>query len=760
VAALTVTASLLTQTLPSSTTGGASRLAVGTRSSSESTADSDSQFPELLAGLVSTSEAAEGDSHAMPSGVVSRPDLDNAAGTGTPLAGKHPDWHGDAALPSVVPATAIGKRSRERKTAGGRADSTEQSDAVSKPGVLVAQTSAPEQHAVMPAVSMLQMQPTLPAVTAVPNLPAPEDSVSLSSADGEAMAQPSVQMSYRTGGPVVPVVMTAVAHDAKRPTILASLLAVPVVGRKAPANGAAGREGTAGVVPRQSGELRLTSARPANGEEESSGHAAPMAAAQTVAAAEMGLARAVPEAAERGTLPSDGQTSPSSSDAPEANKTRDMPSDSQEQGPFGSAPAVPNPVGLGARPDMGPPVGATNAASALRTPFELLPASPAPTSHPRSADAGVVDAEDKMRVQVDRPSTGTDDTDSSRRYADRMQANEQPSRRPSGSVVAQLLALSGQVPRTVDSIPSARSPKVAPASLTESQVRDTDPQVQAVAAGTPDRGELAFAMQMQAMPAREDAVSGESRERMTTAGESRRIPVTTTERDVPGVEPVGASENHSSLSGDPEQAPARGGRGRRPEEAPPEHAEAPASLAAGKVIPHAVQDAQLRTGTAPERPETAVAKPVRPQDAMESESKPEATSTPALHDLKFEVTGGESRVEVRLSERGGEVKMTVRTPDANLAGTLRENLPALSTRLAESGFKSEAWHPAASSTNEWRHTNQSSAGGASQDANSQPREQNQESRDGAGHRRPRIPQEPVTQKQKGKDFAWLMSSLR
>jgi hypothetical protein len=752
VAALTVTASLLTQTLPSSTTGGASRLAAGTKSSSESTADSDSQFPELLAGLVSTSEAAEGDSHAMPLGVVSRPDLDEAAGPGTPLAGKHAAWHGDAALPSLVPATVIGKRSPERKTAAGHADSTEQSDAVSRLGVLVAQSAAPEQQAVMPMVSTLQMQPTLPSITAVPNPPAPEDSTALSGADGEAMAQPSMQMSYRTGGLGVPVVVTAVAHDAKHPTILASLLAIPLAGRKAPADGAAGRQETAGVGPHQSGELRLTTVRPANSEEESSGHAP---------AAEMVLTPAPSEAAERGTRPSDGQNSEPSSGAPEANKTGDMPSDSQEQGPFGSAPAaVPSPEGLDARPDIGPAATATNAANALRTPFELLPASPAPTSHPRSADAGVVDADDGMRVQADRPSTGTDDTDPSRRPADKVQASEQPSRRSSGSVVAQLLALSGQVPRTVESIPRARSPKAAPASLAESQVRDTDPQVQAVAAGTPDRGELAFAMQIQAMPAREDSVSGESRERMTTAGDSPRIPVTTTERDVPVVEPVGTSENHASLSSDPEQAPARGGRGRRPEEAPPEHAEAPAGLAAGKVIPHAVQDAQLRTGTAPERPETAAAKTVRPQDAMESESKPEAPSTPALHDLKFEVTGGESRVEVRLSERGGEVKMTVRTPDVNLASSLRENLPALSTRLAESGFKSEAWHPAASSTNEWRHTNQSSAGGASQDANSQPREQNQESRDGAGHRRPRIPQEPVTQKQKGKDFAWLMSSLR
>src|SRR5260370_20048616 len=127
VAALTVTASLLAQTLPSSTTGGASRLAAATRSSSESIADSGSQFPVLLAGFVSTSEEAEGDSHA-----------------------------------PVVAATATGKRSPERKTAGGNADSTEQSDAASKLGVPAA---GPEQQAVMPTVSTLQMQPTLPSVT-------------------------------------------------------------------------------------------------------------------------------------------------------------------------------------------------------------------------------------------------------------------------------------------------------------------------------------------------------------------------------------------------------------------------------------------------------------------------------------------------------------------------------------------------------------------------------------------------------------------
>jgi hypothetical protein len=149
---------------------------------------------------------------------------------------------------------------------------------------------------------------------------------------------------------------------------------------------------------------------------------------------------------------------------------------------------------------------------------------------------------------------------------------------------------------------------------------------------------------------------------------------------------------------------------------------------------------------------------------MDGAAKPDAVKATGVHDMKFEVTGGQQRVEVRLSERAGEVKMTVRTADEPLANTLRENLPALSARLAESGFKSEAWHPAASSTDELRHTAESGARGAShdtsKDADAQPRQQDREPPDGAAQRRPKSPQEAAPQKEKGKDFSWLISSLR
>jgi hypothetical protein len=229
-------------------------------------------------------------------------------------------------------------------------------------------------------------------------------------------------------------------------------------------------------------------------------------------------------------------------------------------------------------------------------------------------------------------------------------------------------------------------------------------------------------------------------------------------------EAAAESQTQASLPAEPDHTSARTGRERRLDEAPLEGNGTGAGASAGKTIPQASPDTQVKAEPAPQRPEAADAKPVRPQDAMDRPAEPEALKAPLVRDLKFEVTGGQQRVEVRLSERAGEVKMTVRTADEPLANTLRENLPALSARLAESGFKSEAWHPAASSTDELRHTAESAARGAShhanKDADAQSRQQDREPKDGGAERRPKSPQETAPQKEKGKDFSWLISSLR
>jgi hypothetical protein len=65
---------------------------------------------------------------------------------------------------------------------------------------------------------------------------------------------------------------------------------------------------------------------------------------------------------------------------------------------------------------------------------------------------------------------------------------------------------------------------------------------------------------------------------------------------------------------------------------------------------------------------------------------------PQSIDLKVQGTDN-SEVDVRISQRAGEVQMTVRTPDSDLADSLRQHLPELSDRLAQSGVQGDIWHP-------------------------------------------------------------------
>lgn len=48
------------------------------------------------------------------------------------------------------------------------------------------------------------------------------------------------------------------------------------------------------------------------------------------------------------------------------------------------------------------------------------------------------------------------------------------------------------------------------------------------------------------------------------------------------------------------------------------------------------------------------------------------------------------RVELNIAERGGEVRVAVRTPDPHVRQTLRAELPALVERLEQGGYRAEA----------------------------------------------------------------------
>lgn len=67
----------------------------------------------------------------------------------------------------------------------------------------------------------------------------------------------------------------------------------------------------------------------------------------------------------------------------------------------------------------------------------------------------------------------------------------------------------------------------------------------------------------------------------------------------------------------------------------------------------------------------------------------------SVRDISLKLTNqDQSSVQVRLSERAGELHVSVRTPDAGLTRGLREGLSDLVGRLEQSGYRTETWRPA------------------------------------------------------------------
>jgi hypothetical protein len=81
----------------------------------------------------------------------------------------------------------------------------------------------------------------------------------------------------------------------------------------------------------------------------------------------------------------------------------------------------------------------------------------------------------------------------------------------------------------------------------------------------------------------------------------------------------------------------------------------------------------------------ADARPVAPTDTPEAPAP-----TPARQfDLTVPNDAGH-QVDIRISQRGDDVQITVRTPDGDLAQSLRHNLPELSATLSRNGLREEA----------------------------------------------------------------------
>lgn len=155
-----------------------------------------------------------------------------------------------------------------------------------------------------------------------------------------------------------------------------------------------------------------------------------------------------------------------------------------------------------------------------------------------------------------------------------------------------------------------------------------------------------------------------------------------------------------------------------------------------------------------------------PQDLPPSPGSgpiPDVPPRPTLSSraIEFQLESGAGRVAVRVADRAGSVTVDVRTPDSRLASTLRGDLPELASRIEQTGYRAEIWHPAAASQplQSPERLRLAASPVPSQDSQNQsPRDQGQPRDDGQNDSGESS--HPEFRKQDRKDFQWLFTSIR
>jgi hypothetical protein len=152
-----------------------------------------------------------------------------------------------------------------------------------------------------------------------------------------------------------------------------------------------------------------------------------------------------------------------------------------------------------------------------------------------------------------------------------------------------------------------------------------------------------------------------------------------------------------------------------------------------------------------------------PAEAAPEPSTPvPAPAAPVAHDIKLELNGGGGqRVEVRLTERDGDIHVAVRSPDARLSDAMRADLPALAAKLEQSGFRADGWQPGSAAGGE-RRALETGAGNASQDSQEHGGQNQQQKQDNPQQQQqqPRNLTNAPNRKSDRKDFAWLLQTYR
>ena len=179
----------------------------------------------------------------------------------------------------------------------------------------------------------------------------------------------------------------------------------------------------------------------------------------------------------------------------------------------------------------------------------------------------------------------------------------------------------------------------------------------------------------------------------------------------------------------------------------------PEAAAPERVLTPVIEAAPTaRTETAAAPKEGTDARPATPV-----QHEPAADAPRKTNNIQVELTTVGQRVQLRVEERGGEVRVAVHTQDSRLAGALREDLPALTAKLEQGGFHAEVWHggPAAplreiaadSTASAGEHQSQDRSGDQSRDREQQdPRPKHDID-------------EQTKSKSERKDFSWLFTSI-
>jgi len=117
-----------------------------------------------------------------------------------------------------------------------------------------------------------------------------------------------------------------------------------------------------------------------------------------------------------------------------------------------------------------------------------------------------------------------------------------------------------------------------------------------------------------------------------------------------------------------------------------EHAGQPEANTVPSDAPAGAADRESPAGSAAAPRETGAARPVEPEPLP---------APPVSHDVSLRLADGPNSVDIRMSERGGEIRVMVHAPDGNLANSMRSELPDLVGKLRQTGYQAETWRPTA-----------------------------------------------------------------